>query len=62
MANSRTAQIRIRMGRGMFLFVFFFAIGTLLSLLFGVTLFMPAHAEQIQGVSRRSSDNARFFY
>ena len=48
MANRSTAQIRMRMGRGMFLLVFFFAIGTLLSLLFIISLFAPAHAKQIQ--------------
>jgi uncharacterized BrkB/YihY/UPF0761 family membrane protein len=36
------------MGRGMFLLAFFFAIGTLLSLLFVISLFAPAHAKQIQ--------------
>jgi hypothetical protein len=48
MAYSSTAQIRMRMGIGMFLLAFFFAISVLLSLLFAISLFAPAHAEQIQ--------------
>src|SRR5574344_866090 len=47
-ANRSTAQIIIKMGRGMFLPVFFFAISKLLSLFFAIPLFTPAHAEQIR--------------
>jgi hypothetical protein len=54
-------QIRIRMGRGMFLLVFFFAISTLPSLLLAIPLSRQSTPNRYRTVRRKSGGRDRFY-